>query len=99
MAKSFFEKESENISSSRKNQLGLPNFTWEGICGRWNWRMGPRHGQSVLRSMYKQAAVKNVETHLKRQGGKLPPNAKTPIQTSYRPELDVTPELKPIDAA
>ena len=32
-------------------------------------------------------------------GGKLPAKAETPMQTSYRPELDVTPELKPTDAA
>ena len=30
---------------------------------------------------------------------KLPTKAETPLQTSYRPELDVSPELKPIDAA
>jgi hypothetical protein len=54
---------------------------------------------AISSSQYVQAAVKNVETHLARQGGKLPPHAKTPIQTSYRPELDVTPELKPTDAA
>jgi hypothetical protein len=30
---------------------------------------------------------------------KMPTRAETPIQTSYRPELDVSPELQPIDAA
>jgi len=50
-------------------------------------------------SQYVQAAVRNVESHLDKTGGKLPPKAETPVQTSYRPELDVTPELKPQEAA
>jgi hypothetical protein len=29
----------------------------------------------------------------------MPSKAETPLQTSYRPELDVTPELQPIKAA
>jgi hypothetical protein len=34
------------------------------------------------------------------KGGKLPSRAETPMQTSYRPELDIlTPELGPTDAA
>ena len=50
-------------------------------------------------SQYVQAAVKNVECYLEKSGKKLPARAETPIQTSYRPELDVTPELQPTDAA
>ncbi len=53
-------------------------------------------------SQYVQAAVKNVEEYLSKRDDinwKLPTRAETPIQTSYRPELDVSPELQPIDAA
>jgi hypothetical protein len=50
-------------------------------------------------SQYVQEAVKNVERYLDLQGGKLPTKAETPMQTSYRPELDVTPELDTIKAA
>jgi hypothetical protein len=50
-------------------------------------------------SQYVQEAVRNIERYLDLQGGKLPVRAETPMQTSYRPELDVTPELKVIDAA
>ncbi len=50
-------------------------------------------------SQYVQEAVKNVEQYLLSKGGKLPKRAETPMQTSYRPELDITPELTPIDAA
>jgi Reverse transcriptase (RNA-dependent DNA polymerase) len=45
---------------------------------------------------YMQAAVKNVEDYLKRLNNpswKMPAKAETPMQTSYQPELDVSPEL------
>jgi hypothetical protein len=53
-------------------------------------------------SQYVRAAVKNVEEYLSTRNDerwRLPAKAETPLQTSYRPELDVTPELGPIDAA
>ena len=53
---------------------------------------------SFSSSQYVQAAVKNVERYLTTIGKKLPNRADTPIRTSYRPELDVTPELKTQDA-
>lgn len=46
-----------------------------------------------------QEAVKNVEKYLDTNGSKLPRKAETPIQTSYRPELDITDELKGAEAA
>ena len=50
-------------------------------------------------SQYVRAAVKNVEDRLRQMGQKLPSRAETPIQADYRPELDVSPELGPRDAA
>jgi hypothetical protein len=50
-------------------------------------------------SQYVQEAVKNVEKYLNLKGGKLPTKAETPIQTCYRPELDISPELNDINAA
>jgi hypothetical protein len=53
-------------------------------------------------SQHVQAAVKNVEECLSKRDDvnwKLPTKAETPLWTSYRPELDVSPELHPIDAA
>jgi hypothetical protein len=50
-------------------------------------------------SQYVQEAVRNVEAYLSLKGGKLPSRAETPMQTSYRPEIDISPELIPIDAA
>ena len=53
-------------------------------------------------SQYVQAAIKNVEEYLGKDQNpkmKLPTRAETPLQTSYRPELDVSPELGPVEAA
>jgi hypothetical protein len=51
-------------------------------------------------SQHVQAAVKNVETYLATQERwKMPSKAEMPLQTSYRPKLDFTPELQPIEAA
>jgi hypothetical protein len=53
-------------------------------------------------SQYVQAAVKNVEEYLSKRTDdrwNLPTKADTPLRTTYRPELDVSPELKPVDAA
>ena len=50
-------------------------------------------------SQYVQAAVKNIEKYITKTDRKLPSKALTPIQTSYRPEIDTTPELNAIDSA
>lgn len=50
-------------------------------------------------SQYVQEAVKNVENYLEKKGKKLPTNNKTPMVTSYRPELDVSPVLEGAEAA
>jgi hypothetical protein len=54
-------------------------------------------------SQYVQAAVKNVQDYLSKPANvdkwKLPSKAETPIQTSYRPELDTTRELNPQEAS
>ena len=56
-------------------------------------------------SQYVQSAVKNVEEYLdeRHKTGDttlwLPRKAETPMTTSYRPELDVTPELNDADAS
>ena len=50
-------------------------------------------------TQYVKAAVNNVKLYLKDRNSKLPAKAETPIRTSYQPELDVTKELGPTDAA
>ena len=49
-------------------------------------------------SKYVQEAIKNVKVWLERRGRKLPSRNATPLPTSYRPELDISPELDAGDA-
>jgi hypothetical protein len=49
---------------------------------------------SFSSSKYVKAAVANVETHLREEGRKLPMRASTPLSSNYRPELDISEELK-----
>lgn len=44
---------------------------------------------------YVKEAIKNVEDWMERMGLKFPARCDTPMPTSYRPELDVSPELAP----
>ena len=50
-------------------------------------------------SQYVQAAVHNVEEYLVTTKHKLPSKALTPIQTSYRPDIDNTSELNAVESA
>ena len=47
-------------------------------------------------------SVNNVEAYVSNQSGdwwKLPEKSETPLKTSYHPDLDVSPEIKPSEAA
>ena len=62
--------------------------------GVWAW--------SFSSSQYVQSAIKNVEEYVGRPKNtylKIPSKAETPLMTSYRPELDVSPELMPRDSS
>ena len=50
-------------------------------------------------SQYVQEAIKNVELYLQRKGMALRRGTKSPMTTNYRPECDISPELKPEDAS
>ena len=103
---------SENTESILRNELGRyfhlkeesigpPTIYLGGrVCkvqlenGVWAW--------SFSSSQYVQSAVKNVEEYVgksKNSHLKIPSKAETPLMTSYRPELDVSPELTPRDSA
>ena len=49
---------------------------------------------TISSDKYCKAAVQNVETKLESQGKKLPGKCKSPLKSGYRPELDVSQELK-----
>ena len=62
--------------------------------GLWAW--------SFNLSQYVQSAVKNVEEYIGKSENshlKILSKAETPLTTSYRQELDVSPELTPRDSA
>jgi len=82
----------------KESSIGPPNIYLGGKLrkvtldnGAEAWAFGS--------SKYVQESVKNVQRHLAKRQLKLPTRAETPIQTSYRPELDVTPLLSPTDAS
>ena len=60
------------------------------------------HAWAISSSQYVQTAVKNVEEYVNTQDRKdlrLPTRAETPMRTSCRLELDVTPELDEKDSS
>ena len=48
---------------------------------------------------YVQAAVANVEKNLKQTNKSLPVKALIPLSNTYRPEIDVSTKLDPVDTA
>ena len=103
---------SENAESIQQNELrryfdlkeepiGPPTIYLGGRVqkvqlenGVWAW--------SFSSSQYVQSAIKNVEVYVGRPENshlKKPLKAETPLMTSNRPELDVSPELMPRDSA
>jgi hypothetical protein len=50
-------------------------------------------------AQYVKTAVKNVEDYLEKKGESLPARASTPLSNGYRPEIDISDELDPDDAA
>ena len=103
---------SENAESILRNEIGRYFELKEESIGSPKLYLGGHLSQVTLEngveawafspSQYVQAAVKNVEDYLAKPENtrwKLPTKADTPLQTSYRPELDVTPALCPEDAS
>ena len=82
----------------KEESIGPPKIYLGGHLRKVDLENGAK-AWAFSSSQYVRAAVDNVETYLGQRGGKLPAKAETPIQTSYRPELDVSPELNPTDAA
>ena len=82
----------------KEESIGPPDLYLGGRLRKVQLENGVK-AWSFSSSQYVQQAVKNVEGYLERRGRKLPTRADSPIPTSYRPELDVTAELEPSDAA
>ena len=95
---------SENAESILRKNLGRYFELKESSIGPTDIYLGGRvrkvdldNGVKVWAlgsSQYVRAAVKNVKSYLEGQDKwKLPKKAETPLTTSYRPELDITPKL------
>ena len=85
----------------KEESIGPPTIYLGGrVCkvqlenGVWAW--------SFSLSQYVQSAIKNVEEYIGKSENshlKIPSKAETPLMTSYRPKLDVSPELMSRDSA
>ena len=101
MLKAYYEMNLGDTSTSRRSRLAHQLYILVGRVrkvqlenGVWSWRFSS--------SQYVQSAIKNVEEYVRRPENthlKMPSKAETPLTTSYRPELDVSPELMPRDSA
>ena len=99
---------SENAESILRNELGRYFHLKEESIGPPTVYLGGRVRKvqlengvwawSISSSQYVGSAIKNVEEYIGRPENshlKIPSRAETPLTTSYRPELDVSPELTP----
>jgi hypothetical protein len=82
----------------KESSIGPPDIYLGGKVRKVNLANGST-AWSFSSSQYVQAAVNNVEEHLKKKMQKIPPKANAPLKTDYRPEIDLSSELEPIDAA
>ena len=83
----YFELKEESI---RPPSLYLGGNVWKVVLEDGT------HACALSSSQYVQTVVKNVEEYVNAQDRKdlkLPTRAETPMRTSYRPEMDITPEL------
>ena len=103
---------SENAESILCNELGRYFHLKEESIGPPTVYLGGRVHKVQLENgvwawsfsslQYVQSAIKNVEEYVTRSENshlKIPSKAETPLTTSYRPELDVSPELTTRDSA
>ena len=85
----------------KEESIGPPKIYLGGKVRKVELENGAK-AWSFSSAQYVHAAVNNVEDYIKRNDDsryKMPRKAETPLTTTYRPELDVTPELGPQDAA
>ena len=100
---------SENGESVLRNEIGRYFTLKESSIGPPTLYLGGHMRQVVMSngakawsfssSQYVHEAVRNVEEELARRNSQLPSRCNSPMQTSYRPETDTSPELSPKDAA
>ena len=83
----------------KEESIGPPKIYLGGHCRKVQLENGVK-AWDFSSSQYVQAAAKNVEEYVKdKENLNIPGRAETPMQTSYRPKLDVSMELTPILAS
>ena len=97
-AQHIFEEDIGKYFTTKPVSIGPPTIYLGGQLRRVTLDNGLKVWDFSL-SKYVQDAVKSVEEHLARTSIKLPSKALTPIQTSYRPEIDTTVELNATELA
>ena len=81
----------------KEESIGSPEFYLGGKLRKVTLENGTK-AWAFGSSKYVQASVNNVVEHLAKKQMKLPTRANTPTTTSYRPEIDTSPELNPTNA-
>ena len=102
---------SERAEHVLKGEIGKYFYVKEGSVGPPTIYLGNKVSKVTLAngvdawafssSQYVQAAVENVEGYLAKKGLSLPKKgkAKSPLSNGYRPEIDISDELGPVEAA
>ena len=82
----------------KEESIGPPSIYLGGKMSKVTLNNGAK-AWAFSSSQYVQSAVKNVEAHLQDRNMKLPARATSPLSSNYRPEVDLTDELGPEEAA
>ena len=98
-AENVLKKELGQYFELKPESIGPPKIYLGGHCRKVQLENGVE-AWAFGSSQYVKAAVNNVKDYIDQQTRyKLPTKANTPMQTNYRPELDITPELRPVLAS
>ena len=97
-ARNILDNEIGKYFTMKPGSIGPPEIYLGGHMRKITLENGAK-AWGFSSSQYVQAAVKNIEECLAKTDRKLPSKSLTPIQTSYRPEIDTTPELNATDSA
>ena len=97
-AEEVLRKEIGKYFTLKKGSIGMPDVYLGGKVSQVVMDNGAR-AYSFSSSQYVKAAVDNVEKYLAGKHMKLPCRANTPLSSNYRPEVDISEELSPEDAA
>lgn len=82
----------------KEESIGPPNIYLGGQMRQVELENGVT-ARAFGSTQYIKAAVSNVKDYLAKRGKALPTRAKTPLLNGYRPEIDVTDELRPEEAS